>query len=109
MQLLTNCAGCAAELPHTAPRCSRCHTRYCGSACQAQHWGNGHKDVCKKIKKHGGAEQCHADKKYKEAVAVAVEKCADDTKGQTCYGCALQGRRRHARRSPREREDVRGA
>ncbi len=87
MQLLTNCAGCAAELPHTAPRCSRCHTRYCGSACQAQHWGNGHKDVCKKIKKHGGAEQCHADKKYKEAVAVAVEKCADATKGQTCYIC----------------------
>ena len=27
------------------------------------------------------------DKKYKEAVAVAVAKCADDTKGQTCYIC----------------------
>ena len=26
-----------------------------------------------------------ADEKYKEAVAVAVEACADDTKGQTCY------------------------
>merc|ERR1719343_90885 len=26
-------------------------------------------------------------KKYKEAVAVAVEACADDTKGQTCYIC----------------------
>jgi len=25
--------------------------------------------------------------KYKAAVAVAVEKCADDTKGQTCYIC----------------------
>merc|ERR1712060_1026531 len=24
---------------------------------------------------------------YKEAVAVAVEACADDTKGQTCYIC----------------------
>jgi len=28
-----------------------------------------------------------ADQKYKEAVAAAVEKCADDTKGQTCYIC----------------------
>merc|ERR1719343_567336 len=26
-------------------------------------------------------------KKYKEAVAVAVEACADDTKGQKCYIC----------------------
>merc|ERR1719331_3108065 len=26
-------------------------------------------------------------KKYKEAVAVAVEACADDTKGQTCFIC----------------------
>jgi len=25
--------------------------------------------------------------KYKEAVALAVEECADDTKGQTCYIC----------------------
>merc|ERR1712060_367771 len=33
----------------------------------------------------GNAEQYHANKKYKEAVAVAVAKCADDTKGQTCY------------------------
>jgi len=28
----------------------------------------------------GNAQQCHAHKKYKEAVAVAVEKRADDTK-----------------------------
>ena len=27
----------------------------------------------------GGAEQYYADKKYKEAVAVAVEQCAEDT------------------------------
>ncbi|CAH0379829.1 unnamed protein product [Pelagomonas calceolata] len=31
--------------------------------------------------------QYHADKKYKEAVAEAVEACADDTKGQNCYIC----------------------
>ena len=40
--------------------------------------------MCKKIHRGGNAEQYHADKKYKEAVAVAVAKCADDTKGQTC-------------------------
>ena len=87
--ILTQCAACAVPLPHTAAKqCSRCKTRYCGHACQAQHWKEGgHDKLCKKIKKSGGAEQYHADKKYKEAVAVAVEKCADDTKGQTCYIC----------------------
>ena len=35
----------------------------------------------------GNAEQYHANKKYKEAVAEAVEACAADTKGQTCYIC----------------------
>ena len=38
-------------------------------------------------KKAGGAEQYNANKKYTEAVSVAVEKCAEDTKGQTCYIC----------------------
>ena len=46
-----------------------------------------HKQICKKIHRGGNAEQYYADKKYKEAVAVAVEKCADDTKGQTCFIC----------------------
>ena len=53
-----------------------------------QHWKEGgHDNLCKKIKKAGGAEQYNANTKYAEAVAVAVEKCADDTKGQTCYIC----------------------
>ncbi|CAH0377426.1 unnamed protein product [Pelagomonas calceolata] len=43
--------------------------------------------MCKKIHRGGNAEQYHADNKYKEAVAEAVAKCADDTKGQTCYIC----------------------
>ena len=43
--------------------------------------------MCKKIHRGGNAEQYYADKKYKEAVAVAAEACADDTKGQTCYIC----------------------
>ena len=33
--------------------------------------------MCKKIHRGGNAEQYHADKKYKEAVAEAVEACAD--------------------------------
>ena len=27
--ILTTCAACAAPLAHDAPRCVRCHTRYC--------------------------------------------------------------------------------
>ena len=98
--ILTNCAACAAPLPPTsAKQCSRCKTRYCGPACQKQHWDGGHKELCKKIKKTGGAEQYNANKKYSEAVAVAAEKCAEDVKGQTCYICtqALQGNLRNAR------------
>jgi len=84
--ILTQCACCAAPLPHLAKQCSRCKTRYCGPACQEQHWKEGgHDKLCKKIKKGGGAEQYHA--KYAQAVIVAVEKCAEDTKGQTCYIC----------------------
>ena len=44
------------------------------------HWRRGHKQICKKIHRGGNAEQYYADKKYKEAVAVAVEACADDTR-----------------------------
>jgi hypothetical protein len=69
-------------------KCGRCNTRYCGAECQVQHWKEGgHDQLCKKIKKAGGAEQYNANKRYTEAVAVAAEKCADDTKGQTCYIC----------------------
>ncbi|CAH0367365.1 unnamed protein product [Pelagomonas calceolata] len=85
--ILTNCAACAAPLAHDAPRCVRCWTRYCDSTCQHDHWRRGHKQMCKKIHRGGNAEQFNADKKYKEAVAVAVEACAEDTKGQTCYIC----------------------
>ena len=81
--ILTNCAACAAPLAHDhKTRCSRCKTRYCNEACQRVHWERGgHEALCRRIKRGGGAEQYHADQKYKEAVAVAVEACADDTKG----------------------------
>ena len=87
--ILTQCAVCATELGLTlGKKCGRCSTRYCGPECQVQHWKEGgHDQLCKKIKKGGGIEQYHANKKYKEAVAVADEKCAEDTKGQTCYIC----------------------
>ena len=39
--ILTTCASCAVPIPYTAPRCSKCHTRYCGQACQARHWNTG--------------------------------------------------------------------
>ena len=41
----------------------------------------------RKIHRGGNAEQYHANKKYKEALAVAVEASAADAKGQTCYIC----------------------
>ena len=86
--ILTNCPVCAAPLPDTsAKQCSRCKTRYCGPACQKQHWEQGHDKLCKKIKKGGGAEQFHAELKYAESVVVAAKACAEDTKGQTCYIC----------------------
>ena len=83
----TTCAACKTPLAHTAPRCGGCHTPYCGRDCQKQHWKAGHKKDCKKIELGGGAEQYYADKKCAEAVAVAVEECAADTQGQTCYIC----------------------
>ena len=42
--------------------------------------------MCKKIHRGGNAEQYYADKKYKEAVAEAVEACADDTCGSITRG-----------------------
>ena len=87
--ILTQCAVCATDLGLTlGKKCGRCSTRYCGAECQVQHWKEGgHDQLCKKIKKAGGAEQYNANKKYAEAVTVAAEACAEDTKGQTCYIC----------------------
>ena len=75
--ILTTCAACAAPLAHDAPRCVRCKLRYCNATCQHDHWRRGHKQMCKKIHRGGNAEQYNADKKYKEALAEAVEACAD--------------------------------
>ena len=87
--ILTKCAACAAPLGLAlGKKCGRCSTRYCGPECQKQHWeGGGHDQLCKKMKRAGGAEQFYANTKYTEAVAVAAEACSADTKGQTCYIC----------------------
>ena len=81
--ILTQCAVCATELGLSlGKKCGRCSTRYCGAECQVQHWKEGgHDKLCKPIKRAGGAEQYNANQKYTEAVAVAAEKCAEDTKG----------------------------
>ena len=42
--ILTNCAACAAPLAHDAPRCIRCHTRYCNKTC--------HSNYARFLKKH---------------------------------------------------------
>ena len=86
--ILTTCAACAAPLAHDAPRCVRCKLRYCNATCQHDHWRRGHKQMCKKIHRGGNAEQYHADKKYKEAVAVAVEACADEMTLSAAYNYA---------------------
>ena len=72
-------------------KCGHCKTRYCGRDCQKLHWKGGHRAICQEIKRGGGAERYHANKRCTEAVAVAVEKCADDTAGQTCYICLEDG------------------
>ena len=86
--IIGTCAACAEPIPLTAKGCAHCKTRYCGPECQKKHWKEGgHKELCKKITRHGGAEKYHATKKCAEAVAVAARACAEETEGQTCYIC----------------------
>ena len=105
--ILTQCAVCATKLGlsletdrgrlrlrtwHRWEVCGSCSTRYCSAECRELHWEKGgHDQLCKHIERAGGAEQFYANTKYTEAVAVAAEACADDTKGQTCYICYGEG------------------
>ncbi len=43
--ILTNCAACAAPLAHTAPRCVRCHTRYCHAILVANNYAASLKEL----------------------------------------------------------------
>ena len=87
--ILTTCAACAKPIDHDASsRCVACETRYCSDRCQRyDRRRGGHGKICGAIASGGGAEQYHANKKYEEAVADAVEECAEDTAGQTCFIC----------------------
>jgi len=89
--ILTLCTACAAPLPDEpddAVQCAACATRYCSDRCERyDRRRGGHGKLCGAIASGGGAEQYHADKKYEVAVAEAVEECADDTEGQTCFIC----------------------
>ena len=93
--ILTLCTACAAPLPDEPDdtvQCAECATRYCSERCERyDRRRGGHGKLCGAISNGGGAEQYHANKKYDEAVAVAVKKCADDTEGQTCYICLEDG------------------
>ncbi len=91
--ILTTCSACAKPIEHDAPaHCVNCRTRYCSDRCLRYHaHRGGHDDKCDEIARGGGAEQYHADKKHEEAVADAVEECAGDTEGQTCYICLEDG------------------
>ena len=97
--IITHCANCATEIQRTAPRCIKCWTRYCGPACQRQHWDSGghNRQLCKRIKRRGGAEKHNAHERYKEVVATAVSATAEqrDAAGQTCYICLEGFERRH--------------
>ena len=86
--ILTTCAACAKALDHDAPaHCVNCQTRYCSDRCLRYHaHRGGHDDACDEIARGGGAEQYHADKKYKEAVADAVEACDEGTRSNSVFG-----------------------
>jgi hypothetical protein len=91
--ILTTCAVCAKSLDLDAPaRCVGCQTRYCSDRCLRYHaHRGGHDDECEEIERAGGAEQFNAEKKYAEAAAEAIEACAEETAGQTCYICLEDG------------------
>ena len=86
--LFTRCTACAAPLPEDPVRCAACAIGYCSERCERyDRRRGGHGKICGAIASGGGAEQYHANQKYDEAVAVGVEECAEDTKGQMCFIC----------------------
>ena len=84
---ISACGACAK--PSATLKCARCKTAYCSKICQASDWKAGHKTLCKKITRAGGAEQYHADTKAEEAADAAIAACAEDlAEGDAqCYIC----------------------
>ena len=73
-------SGCAAPLPFDAPRSVRRKRDAATLPTSMTSGAAGTGRSLQKKRRGGTAQQCHSHKKYKEAVAVAVEKRADDTK-----------------------------
>ena len=73
--LFLACAACHKQLKYDAKRCSACKARYCSKECQAEDWQNGHKKLCKKVARHGGAEKYTADIEGAKFMTAAVETC----------------------------------
>ncbi|CAE8627146.1 unnamed protein product [Polarella glacialis] len=47
-QVICGRCGASEPVPGSFQKCGACKTvRYCGSDCQRQHWGAGHRDECK--------------------------------------------------------------
>ena len=86
--ILTQCAVCATDLGLTlGKKCGRCSTRYCGAACQEQHWKEGgHDKLCKPIKKQAAPNSTMRIRSTRRP-SQSRRACAEDTKGQTCYIC----------------------
>ena len=64
--ILTSCPACAAPLAHDAPRCVRCHTRYCNKICQHDHLQENYAEIL-------FAPQNASRKDQREAVAVIAD------------------------------------
>ena len=73
-------SGCAAPLPFDAPRSVRRKRDAATLPTSMTSGAAGTGRSLQKKRRGGTAQQYHAYKKYKKAVAVAVEKRADDTK-----------------------------
>ena len=69
--ILTTCAACAAPLAHNAPRCVRCHTRYCNQTCQHDHYvGRPETDGARSLAMKLLANGLNAVKRYDEQITV---------------------------------------
>ena len=68
----SSCACCGEARKESGLKaCTGCHlVSYCDKLCQKAHWRNGHKDICKGIKK----ETKRLEKRVKELTAVDEKK-----------------------------------
>ena len=88
--ILTQCPVCAApSLPDlTAKKCSRCkHALLWRRVPEETLEEGGHDKLCKKIKKEAAPNNTMPITNTRRPSRSRPEKCAEDTKGQTCYIC----------------------